>query len=105
MTEYNPSALRKNIIIHGNARFTILTDRILRLEWADDGNFEDHATLAVINRRTPAVNLRQKVEDEKLVFETDHLKLTYRDTGRGSDHPYRPVSRHPIMTVPKIAGV
>ena len=43
----NPIADSRAQVISGNARFTILTDRLIRMEWAEDRKFEDHATLAV----------------------------------------------------------
>ena len=49
----NPVAPEAAQVIEGNARFTILTDRLVRLEWAADGRFEDHATLAIVNRDLP----------------------------------------------------
>ena len=39
----------------GTARFTVLTPRLLRLEYSPDARFEDARTLAVWNRALPAV--------------------------------------------------
>ncbi|MCQ2154945.1 MAG: hypothetical protein MJY55_03925 [Bacteroidales bacterium] len=30
-----------SLVTFGNARFTILTDRMVRMEWADSAKFED----------------------------------------------------------------
>ena len=37
----------------GKARFTVLTPRIVRMEWAEDGKFEDRASMVFINRKLP----------------------------------------------------
>ena len=50
---YTPLADPKAVIVDGNARFTILTPRLVRMEWAADGKFEDHASLVFLNRRLP----------------------------------------------------
>ena len=47
----NPIADPKAVIVSGNARFTVLTPELIRMEWAADGKFEDHASFVFINRR------------------------------------------------------
>ena len=69
-------------MIHGKARITLLSERMLRLEWADDAVFEDRASLPVTNRRLPAVKFTAKVHANELVVTTRFLELRYRDTGR-----------------------
>ena len=32
----NPMASEKAMVTYGNARFTVLTDRLVRMEWAED---------------------------------------------------------------------
>ena len=49
----NPKANEKAVIIAGNARFTVLTSQMIRMEWAENGIFEDNATLTFINRNLP----------------------------------------------------
>ena len=53
LAQHNPRADDKAIVTVGNARFTILTSRLIRLEWSSAGNFEDHASLVFINRNLP----------------------------------------------------
>ena len=48
--DYEPKADDRAVVTIGNARFTVLTSRLIRMEWAEDGNFEDRATLGVVNR-------------------------------------------------------
>jgi len=35
-----PKARPENVVVFGRARFTVLTERMLRLEWAEDGRFD-----------------------------------------------------------------
>ncbi len=37
----NPVATPEAIVISGNARFTMLTSQLIRMEWAEDGQFND----------------------------------------------------------------
>ena len=49
----NPVADPKAVVVVGNARFTVLTPQLIRMEWAADGKFEDHASFVFLNRRLP----------------------------------------------------
>ena len=33
---YNPKASDAAVVVQGNARFTVLTDRLIRMEWSED---------------------------------------------------------------------
>src|SRR5580693_8217913 len=50
---YDPVADSRAVVRAGSARFTVLTPQLIRLEWAKDGKFEDHASLAFVNRSLP----------------------------------------------------
>ena len=58
----NPVADPRAVVVLGNARFTVLTPELIRMEWAADGKFEDHASFVFINRRLPV----PKFETNKL---------------------------------------
>jgi primosomal protein N' (replication factor Y) len=51
MRNYNPKANENAVVISDNARFTILSPGLVRMEWAEDGCFEDNASLVFLNRR------------------------------------------------------
>src|SRR5579863_2615132 len=51
------------IVISGNARFTILTPQLIRLEWAADGQFQDRPSLLFINRRMPVPQFTHEIRD------------------------------------------
>ncbi len=79
---YNPVADPKAVVRAGNARFTILTPQLIRMEWAADGKFEDHASLVFLNRRLPVPNFGADRDNLGAVsIKTESLDLTY--TGHG----------------------
>ncbi|PSN71181.1 alpha-xylosidase [Corynespora cassiicola Philippines] len=46
-----PVAHPEAIVVGEKYRFTVLTDGLLRMEWAEDGKFEDRASTFAINRK------------------------------------------------------
>ncbi len=78
----NPVANPESIVTLGKARFTVMTSRMIRMEWAADGKFEDRPSLAVINRRLPKVDFRAQTKGNKLTLRTGDVTVEYSDTGR-----------------------
>ena len=74
----NPVAAPEAVVICGNARFTILTDRLVRMEWAQDGAFEDRASLAVVNRALPVPAFTSVRSGEGVTIKTSRITLTYK---------------------------
>jgi alpha-glucosidase len=66
----------------GHARFTVLTPRLVRLEWAADQVFEDRPTLAVLERHPAAAAGQATRTGDTLVLRTSALTLTYREDGK-----------------------
>ena len=64
------------------ARFTVLTDRLVRLEWAPDGVFEDRGTYAFPNRRAAVPPFSVRTEDGATVVDTGALVLRHAPDGR-----------------------
>jgi alpha-glucosidase (family GH31 glycosyl hydrolase) len=58
-------------------RITVLTAGLLRLEWADDGIFEDRASTFAINRELPVPSFEVADGEAALELVTDRLRLTY----------------------------
>ena len=58
-------------------RITVLTDRLLRLEYNENGHFEDRMSFAAVCRDFPEVETKVTEDEDSLVLETDRLRLTY----------------------------
>ena len=87
----NPVADPKAVVVLGNARFTVLTPQLIRMEWSADGKFEDHASLVFINRRLPVPKFTHTLlamnASRQLTIKTDALELKYAATGDGHFTP------------------
>ncbi|HEY7076468.1 MAG TPA: TIM-barrel domain-containing protein, partial [Solirubrobacteraceae bacterium] len=69
-------------VVVDRARFTVLTDRLLRLEWAPDGEFEDRGTYAFPNRRAAVPPFEVRGEGGATVIDTGPLLLRHTPDGR-----------------------
>ena len=73
-----PLACDKAVVIAGeNARFTVLTSQLIRMEWSEDGVFEDRASLTFINRALSVPDFKLIKTAKKVVIKTSDLTLTY----------------------------
>jgi alpha-glucosidase len=70
------------VVTLGSARFTVLTPELIRMEWAADGKFEDHASFVFLNRRLPAPKFEKSVtkDGKTLTIQTSALTLTYNSS-------------------------
>ena len=74
----NPKADRKAVVVSGQARFTILTPRLVRLEWSPDSIFEDRASLVFLRRNLPVPNINLSETDDQLTIMTDDIIIRYK---------------------------
>lgn len=74
---YNPSARKENIIQGEKYRFTVLSERLIRLEYNDDGIFNNNLTQLVINRDLGSVKFEYEENDKYVLIRTKYFKLTY----------------------------
>ncbi len=74
----NPVANPKAVIVSGNARFTILTSQLIRMEYSENGKFEDKASLVFINRNLEVPKFKVNDSKNDLLITTDHIKLIYK---------------------------
>eukprot|EP01087_Luapelamoeba_hula_P016795 TRINITY_DN519_c1_g1_i1.p1 TRINITY_DN519_c1_g1~~TRINITY_DN519_c1_g1_i1.p1 ORF type:complete len:943 (-),score=155.61 TRINITY_DN519_c1_g1_i1:23-2851(-) len=77
---YNPVANSRATIVVGNARFTVLTERIIRMEYRTTApKFEDRATMAFLNRDTPVPNFKVDNTSTRGIIHitTEALRLSY----------------------------
>ena len=75
----NPVADPRAVVVSGQARFTILTPQLVRVEWSHDGTFEDRASLVFINRRMPVPQFTKSVENGWVTLRTESLQVRYRE--------------------------
>ncbi len=83
----NPHAHPRCVVIRGHVRFTVLTARLLRLEWSPTSEFTDFATFAFPNRYvTEPPQFTVQDDGENVRIDTGALTLTYR-LGSGAFGP------------------
>ncbi|MET0935225.1 MAG: TIM-barrel domain-containing protein [Luteibacter sp.] len=67
-------------VTSGSARFTVLTPRVIRMEFAEGGRFEDAPSLVFATRGdAPAVDARVSHEKGWLVIRTSDVTLRYKE--------------------------
>jgi alpha-glucosidase len=72
-----PAADPDSVVTCGQARFTVLTPRLLRLEWSKTGQFEDRGTYAFPTRCGPTLPFAVRHEGDSLLLDTGALVLRY----------------------------
>jgi len=77
-----PLAAPAAIVQKGRCRFSVLSSQLVRCEFVANGSFEDRATLAVVNRRTPVPEFSVSESDTGLTIKTPHFTLTCTDTSQ-----------------------
>jgi alpha-glucosidase (family GH31 glycosyl hydrolase) len=103
-----PAANPRSIVQHGSARFTILTPRLIRLEWSSAGIFEDRATFAFPNRAADAPSYTHQKNGDVFMLETASLILCYQDDGQpfhAANLSITVKQAHPITWTPGMVNV
>ncbi len=95
----DPVARKKAVVTEGNARFTVLTPEMIRIEYSPNGKFEDRATFSVINRNLPVPKFSKKDDGEFLTINTDKLSLRYRKGSNPVSDPASPGNLTVTMSV------
>lgn len=72
------AANKSAIVRDGHARFTVLSPSLIRVEYADDDQFEDGLTQTVVNRSFAPTSFTSTVEDGTRVIRTATVTLRYR---------------------------
>ena len=78
VAQNNPKADKKAVVVVDNARFTMLTPQLVRMEWSADGVFEDNATLTFVNRCLPVPKFKVSKSKGVVTIVTDCVKVTYK---------------------------
>ena len=83
----NPVANPAAVVTQGHARFTVLTDMLLRMEYAGNDSFTDNATLTFVNRNLPVPGFKVDHNNGWLTITTAHLALSYKEnSGKFTGH-------------------
>ncbi|MDD4968982.1 MAG: glycoside hydrolase family 31 protein [Paludibacter sp.] len=77
---------QNNPVTDGNARFTLLTPHMVRMEYDSTGKFVDSRSFVAINRDLPAVSFTKKQQGKLLILKTSYLEIRYK-TGSGKFTP------------------
>jgi len=78
----NPAA----VVERGQVRFTVLTPRIIRMEWSPDGHFVDAPSQVFVDRDQPVPEFTTATRDGILHIDTASLSLAYT-LGSGRFNP------------------
>ncbi|KAK3306391.1 glycoside hydrolase family 31 protein [Chaetomium strumarium] len=73
----NPKAIVSGDGKKGSFRFSVLTDRLLRYEWSEDGAFEDRVSTFALFRWFDTPHYRAVETKESLEIITEYFHLTY----------------------------
>ena len=73
----SPQARPASVVTGAGYRITVLTPRLLRLEYEPDGQFCDSATFLATCRDFPPADFTVSRERGWLTLETTHLRLRY----------------------------
>lgn len=74
----NGIALKDSIITGKNYRFTVLTSRLIRIEYDKDGIFENMPSQSIFYRNFPKVDFSVSENENDLKIETEHLIINYK---------------------------
>jgi hypothetical protein len=82
LTAPDPVAHPRSVIEAGRYRVSVLTDRLVRIEYAADQVFEDRATPAVCNRRFGPTRPEVRRDGDALTVDSGALRLHVDDVTR-----------------------
>jgi alpha-glucosidase (family GH31 glycosyl hydrolase) len=68
----------RSVIKKDRCRFTVLTEWLIRIEYDEEGHFEDRPTKTVNNRNFPLPRFIVTEDEKTLQIRTDHFELRYR---------------------------
>lgn len=94
---FNPKADQNAIVISDHARFTILSSRLIRMEYDPQGIFDDRPSQVVWFRNLPVPEFSVNHIGRSIIIETNHLNLTY--------FPGKKFNRHTLSILLKQSNV
>ena len=76
-SQWNPQANPQSVVRAGRARFTLLSDRMLRMEYSVEERFQEQPTWAFVNRYLPTPPFEHSRNGSWLLLSTAYLQLSY----------------------------
>jgi alpha-glucosidase (family GH31 glycosyl hydrolase) len=80
---FEPLAAPEAIITSENVRFTVLTPRLIRMEYSLSGQFEDRPSQVFWYRKQPVTVFRCSKVQNEIEIDTEYLNLKYRTCYHG----------------------
>lgn len=78
LVDYSKAKANKESIVKGDKyRITVLTERLIRLEYSEDGKFEDRPTSLVWYRNLPKPEYTLSINDGVIIIKTSEFTLKY----------------------------
>lgn len=71
----------RNPILAGNARFTVITPELIRMEYSRNAVFVNEPTLFAYERENRCSDFKVKNEGEKVIISTSRMELSYKNDG------------------------
>ncbi len=68
-------------VTRGKARFTVITENLIRCEWSESGVFCDRETLFAVNRRHNGCAVKLAQTENSVEIRTEAITLRYLDQG------------------------
>jgi len=84
--DFHPKAKTEAIVQSGPVRFSVLTSRMIRLEYDPSETFEDRASQVFWHRQTDLPKFSTRRDEDHITIEMEHLLLTYQIQDFGFYH-------------------
>lgn len=72
---------RNKIVVDGKARFSVLAQGCIRIEYASDGVFMDEPSLFAVNRDAATMDFTLQTDSGAIIIDTGVISLTYTPDG------------------------
>lgn len=86
--DFQSKAKPDAVVQFGPVRFTILTSKLIRLEYDPTEKFEDRPSQVFWHRNLPTPKYTKSINDSDISIETDHLLLKYQIQESGFYHRF-----------------
>jgi alpha-glucosidase (family GH31 glycosyl hydrolase) len=81
--QFDPLPHPDAVVQQRDTRFTVLTDRMIRMEHSPSGEFEDNASQVFWYRNQPAPKYSHFSQNGNIEIETDFLHMVYKSNRKG----------------------